>query len=667
MVELGPDCRGNPAPFCVLVHTDRGGSGFPLPLSVIGGLDTLNCCIQWRTRVLAWVLLPALLLGFLPPAFARAQAPADATWLGCETVAAETLRDELNRVSQTIFAGDAQTLLDLDRLVERQWARVGMDAAIDRAVADAVAQVRGDTDFWNQLVSGWSPSHAETLTRRVADLAFASTTFQDAIDRLADAVAVELAAAVAQLSAESATQATLCLQSYIGTRYSDAMVATFTRQVQQETAALDLAASQGLDAGILTVMDRHRAAVGGVGVIIATQVARRVVSRLGETVARRVAGRVAGRVVGRAGAAVIPAVGWIVGAGLIVYDLIESRDGALPQIQSGLQSSEVKAAIRSEITAVVADELRLEMPQLARDIANDLFASWQDFQRQYRQLLTLADGDPAFRALLTAAEEPAKLAVLADAVLTGLGADALQAALADDSLARALELPERAYAMLRGGAPVARLLEWSALAGSRLEDVVTLEVYKHKSPADFTRDELTALLAVQAPDAIATLLLLDKAALNRMLTLATPHVVQLARTLSPEELSWLAGYLAILTQDQANQLVRRVLDDPAVLTPLQDARVQAQVAASRDVDATLRFLTTPLTLMGWLEDWLQMATGRVGFGLAAAKYGTVLAGLMVGLPVLLLLAVVYSLVSWLLRPIVALLRALGWVVKRRDG
>src|SRR5690606_23712952 len=162
--------------------------------------------------------------------------------------------------------------------------------------------------------------------------------------------------------------ATLCLQAYVNERYSAAMVAAFTAGLQSEAAALDLGENAEVDTGILAVMDRHRSALGGVGVIIATQVAKRVVVKLGQTIAKRV--------VGKAGSTVIPAVGWAVGAGLIVYDVIESRDGALPQIEAGLRDAEVKETIRQEIADAVAAELALEMPLVARDIANDLYASW---------------------------------------------------------------------------------------------------------------------------------------------------------------------------------------------------------------------------------------------------------------------------------------------------
>ena len=278
--------------------------------------------LGFGARAMIWLIVAMLTLGWLPAYAAppSQDAPQTAIPAGCETVAPEALRDELNTVSQAIFATE-NSPLDIEGMVARQWALVGMDDSIDAAVNDAIAEVRADSDFWQQFLSGWSPAQAEELTQRVVDIAFTSTTFRTAVDTLAEAVAVELAEAVAVLSAESATQATLCLQAYIGARYSDALVTVFTRELQAETAALNLGEDASADVGILAVIDRHKSALGGVGVIIASQITKRVVARLGQTIAKRVAGRVVGRVVGKAGSTIIPVAGWVIGAGLIAYDI----------------------------------------------------------------------------------------------------------------------------------------------------------------------------------------------------------------------------------------------------------------------------------------------------------------------------------------------------------
>ncbi len=614
-----------------------------------------------RTLLILCLCIALLLGGPLPAAAAvRTQTPP----MGCDAVEPAALRDELNRVSQAVFAGDSP-LVDMGGLAARQWQLVGMDAVIDAAVARAVMQVRADTDLWNRFLSGWSPSTAEELTRQVADVAFTSPAFLAGLEALSAGIATELADAVATLSAESATEATLCLQEFITARYSAALVGVFTREIEAETAALDLTDAPANTSGILTVLDRHKTALGGVGVIIAGQVAKRIMVRLGQNIAKRVAGRVVGRVIGKAGSTVVPAVGWVVGAALIAYDLLESRDGALPQIQAWLTGAEVKATLRAEITGAVATELRLEMPQLARDIANDLYASWLDFQRKYAQVLTLAETQPQVAALLGETDDPAKLATLVDALLAGGGQAALDAALADGSFGRALDLPETAYALVTSGS-LATLLAWADVAGSQLADVVRLEVYKHKAPTDLSRDQLLALLAVNDGAAVATLALLDAGALARLLALSTPHLTALARTLSAGQLTALAATLAELDQTQANDLVAAALDDPGVLALLDDASVRRELAAAGDVAAVLRFVAAPVSPGGLAEDTLRLATGEVGFGLFRAKYGWWVTAGVIGVPVLLVIGVLQSLLGWLLAPLAALGRGLRWAWRRRS-
>src|SRR4051812_42267004 len=142
----------------------------------------------------------------------NAQGPIPA---GCETVAPGALRDELNRVSQSIFAPEnslgATTTgspVNIDALVARQWKLVGVDAAIDSAVDDAVTQVSSNSDLWQKWLSGWSPDQAAEMTNNIVATAFTSKTFRDSVDALAAGVAGDLAQAVGSLSAESATQAT---------------------------------------------------------------------------------------------------------------------------------------------------------------------------------------------------------------------------------------------------------------------------------------------------------------------------------------------------------------------------------------------------------------------------------------------------------------------------
>jgi hypothetical protein len=177
------------------------------------------------------------------------------------------------------------------------------------------------------------------------------------------------------------------------------------------------------------------------------------------------------------------------------------------------------------------------------------------------------------------------------------------------------------------------------------------------------RDDLLALLAVGEP-ASTKLALLDATTLGQLLALSRDHLASLAETLSADDLTWLGGYLAALGQEQANQLVTLLLADPAMMAQLKDERVQAQVAAAGDVNGVLRFLAAPVTMLGFGEDLLQLGARRVTLGLFYAKYGLWVTALAVGLPLLIVAALVQSLLRWLFAPVIALLRALGWLARR---
>ncbi|MCB0069235.1 MAG: hypothetical protein KDD77_18860, partial [Caldilineaceae bacterium] len=192
--------------------------------------------------------------------------------------------------------------------------------------------------------------------------------------------------------------------------------------------------------------------LGGIGVIIAAQITRKIVTSIANRVSQRVAGRIAGRILGRAGSTVIPVAGWIVGTGMIVYDIYDSRDGALPQIQNSLKSTNVKNGVSEEIEAAIRPELATEIPSLARSVANDLFAEWRTVKRNIQQVLEIAAEDEDFAALLAglgSQEQLAKLVAVVSVVMTDGGRSVLDAAVADGTLARVLDLPDAAVTLVR--------------------------------------------------------------------------------------------------------------------------------------------------------------------------------------------------------------------------
>lgn len=60
------------------------------------------------------------------------------------------------------------------------------------------------------------------------------------------------------------------------------------------------------------------------GVIVVTEISRRIAIKLSEKIAERIAGKIVGRIIGKAGGlTLIPVAGWVIGLGLIVWDLWE--------------------------------------------------------------------------------------------------------------------------------------------------------------------------------------------------------------------------------------------------------------------------------------------------------------------------------------------------------
>ena len=147
-------------------------------------------------------------------------------------------------------------------------------------------------------------------------------------------------------------------------------------------------------------MKQHLGLGGGVTVILGTQIGTQIAKRLAQKVARNIVGKVVVRILGRVAASVIPVVGWIVGGVLIILDLVKAKDGALPYIQDSLQDEKVKTEIRAWIAEEVDQDLRGELPQLARDVANSVHSQWQEFRSKFARVLELAEMSPRFQTIL---------------------------------------------------------------------------------------------------------------------------------------------------------------------------------------------------------------------------------------------------------------------------
>ncbi len=596
-----------------------------------------------RQRSLALLLALAILLGLLPRP-AQAAAPGqDYTFQECDGVEEAALRDELNRIAQEAVAGE-QGKLEVAALVARNWVALDMDSAVDQAIDQAVERVRQEEDYWNRFLSGWSPEKAQEFTGKVTNYAFSQESFQAKLDALSAAVAADLSEQLAAISAKSASSTLLCIQSFIGDRYSGTMATLFQEEIQQKVEKLELASDE--ETQVTVLLESHTKGLAGVGVIIGAQ----IVKRLARKLAQRIAGKILGRILGKAATSLVPLAGWIIGGGLIVWDLIESGNGSLPQIQAALKEEDVKAGIRDEITAAVTEELDAELPRMAREVSNDVYSSWLDFKSKYRRVLAQAEEDAAFQELLneTPVEEVYKLATLLDIASQALDPMTLQASFQDGRFERVFNLPEESFAILEAGGSLEETIAWAELAGSSVEQVAALEIHKLKSPQDFAdRQALEAVLALEEPSRIQKLLLLDPQAMDALLGLSTENLKPLVDSYSVDDLSWLANYVAEMEQEPKNELIARLLDDPAVIQELKSERVKELVVKSPNVERTLEVLApsekrqaSPVQAL--VEDSADLLNGEIPLAIFWRRYGTtrnlgLLAAALLALALLILL------------------------------
>ena len=595
-----------------------------------------------RRSLLSAILIAAIFCTLLPGPTLHAQEPPPSvyTFQECETVEEAKLRDELNGITQFVFAAE-QNKLDIAGMVDLAWFEQNVDAVVDAQVDAAVDRVRNEEDYWSRFLSGWSAEKAEELTTKVANYAFGSDAFRQEIDGLSAAIADELAREVGAMTARSASSALLCVQEFIGDTFSETMIAVFQEDIEQKVT--DAEVGQDSETDFTVILDTRTKSLAGVGVIIASQIAK----SLAKKVAQRVAGKVAGRILGKAATSIIPLAGWIIGGGLIIWDLIEAGEGSLPQIRESLKGPEVKAAIRAQVAEVVETELGVEMPELARSVSNDIYAAWLDFRTKFSRVLDLAEANPRFQTLLdnTTADQVQKLASLVAVTDAKLSPEQIEQEINSGVFERIFYLPDLSFEILRTTGDPQTVIAWANLAGESIAGVAETELYKIATPEDFAdRQALEAVLALGDAGAIRTLMELNQLEREILLGLPAEQLRDAVTTFSPDDLRWLASYITQLNPQESNQLVSQLLREPALMPKLKFEDIRRALVESDNVDETLAFLSeraeaasNPVeTVTGVIEDSQRVMDGEVPWQLFWRKYATRQNAIYLGIGLLLL-------------------------------
>ena len=161
------------------------------------------------------LLIALLLSAILPskPVRSQSTSPLSYTFDECDQVKESSLRDELNRITQSVFA-EEQGGLDVAEIVSRNWVALNLDATVDAAVDAAIKQVREEKGPIVVILSGWSPKKAEELATEVADRAFGSPEFRADVDQLSAEIGADVVGEIRRITAQSASSALLCVQDF---------------------------------------------------------------------------------------------------------------------------------------------------------------------------------------------------------------------------------------------------------------------------------------------------------------------------------------------------------------------------------------------------------------------------------------------------------------------
>ena len=190
----------------------------------------------------------------------------------------------------------------------------------------------------------------------------------------------------------------------------------------------------------------------------------------------------------------------------------------------------------------------------------------------FLQSYDLAEKNSKFQTILngTAARQVDKLSELVAVASEALEPEEIAALIDSGQFEEILALPRATFEILREKEDPALVIEWAALAGEAVIQIVETGLFRVATPSDFSsKDSLSPVIALQNYEAITKLMLLDRAARDVLIELPTLQARAVLVALTVEELSWLSGYIRELTDREAGLIAESILREPGLLSKLR--------------------------------------------------------------------------------------------------
>ena len=195
-----------------------------------------------------------------------------------------------------------------------------------------------------------------------------------------------------------------------------------------------------------------------------------------------------------------------------------------------------------------------------------------ELRSQFPAVLHLAERNSKFQTILngTAAPQVDKLSELVAVASEALEPEEIAALIDSGQFEEILALPRATFAILREKEDPALVIEWAALAGEAVIQIVETGLFRVATPSDFsTKDSLSPVIALQNYEAITKLMLLDRAARDVLIELPAVQARAVLVALTVEELSWLSGYVRKLADREAGLIADSILREPGLLPKLR--------------------------------------------------------------------------------------------------
>jgi hypothetical protein len=478
-------------------------------------------------------------------------------------------QEELRRnISTLCMRAFSDVHIESYTLVHKSWDETDIERVLDAEIDRAVADTKQRTSYGERFLSGWNQETARQLADSVAQLAFTSPAVNREMKHLAERITANLTRQLEPRSRWAIERGLTSIQTYLGSNYSRHLVPVMERHVKDMHLQLGPKFSMG---NVGDAAARHAVALSGITVIIASHIAKKVLQQLTEKIFHRIIGRFASRILGRVGTVAIPVVGWLIGAGMIVFDLVQGADGALPDIQKALKSHETKVELCNQVTIAFEQELPTIMAETQEDLATEVYNIWLSFLGKYPAVLKLTRESELFRTEIveTTPADSAnfnKLAHLVEVSLNAAGKEEVVGLVARGILQKLKLLPEESHVIiLDTGSPLV-LYQWSELAHERLMEVVRLGLHRHIKPIDLDRDQLSALLEIKDPISVGLLLKLDLGEVKTALRIfPAAQLDRLLKLLSTDAMKTMARYGHNASRGVTEEFVRLLIADPRLI------------------------------------------------------------------------------------------------------